>query len=387
MRSLFSSLTIAGCISGMLCSGLRADVVILEEIVCKVNNEIITRTELERDKKDVEATLKQRGVTGRALADEVGEISKQLLAQRIDKMLMIQKAKELDLKVDSEVQKKLADLQRRSGIADPQAFQEWVHEGSGMPFEDYKSDLKNEAMIGRLVRQEIGSTLKVKREELEAYYNAHKEDFQRKEQIFLRVIFVSTEGKDSQGIAAADRKARDIARRAKNGEKFTELAQINSDAPTAANGGEMPGFEKNELRPELVAAVWDQPKGFVTDPPIKTQYGYEIYRVEEHQKAGLADFEEVQGQVEDRVLGPRMGVAQREYLTKLRKDAFLEIKPGWTDMFAAPGKNTVWQDAAQLTPATTTKEEVAAQKHAKKLLGVVPIPGTTSKNTGTSSSK
>jgi peptidyl-prolyl cis-trans isomerase SurA len=370
----------------MLCGNLRADVTVLEEIVCKVNNEIITRNELEKDRKDMEAQIRQRsGLTGRALSEAIADASKDLLALRIDRLLMIQKAKELDLKVDSELQKRLADLQRRSGIADPTAFQEWVHEGSGQPFEDYKADLKNQFMIQRLVHQEIGSTLKVKREELEKYYADHKDEFKRKEQIFLRVIFISTENKDSQGIAAADRKSRDVARRAKAGEKFVELAQANSDAATASNGGEMPGFEKNELRPDVVTAVWEKEKGFITDP-IKTQYGYEIYKVEEHQKAGLAEFEEVQGQVEDRVLSPRMDVAQREYLTKLRKNAFLEIKAGWTDSAAAPGKNTAWQDAAQLVPATTTKEEVAAEKHKKKLMGLIPIPGTTSKNTGTSSS-
>jgi peptidyl-prolyl cis-trans isomerase SurA len=370
----------------MLCGNLRADVMILEEIVCKVNNEIITRNELEKDRKEMETQMRQRsGLTGRALADAINDTGKELLAMRVDKLLLVQKAKELDLKVDPELQKRLADLQRRSGIADPNAFQEWVHEGTGMPFEDYKADLKNNFMIERLRRQEVGSTLKVKREELEKYYNDHKDDFQRKEEIYLRVIFVSTENKDSQGVAAADRKARDVSRRAKAGEKFVELAQANSDAATAANGGEMPGFEKKELRPDVVAAVWDQPKGFVTDP-IKTAYGYEVYRVEEHQKAGLAEFEEVQAMVEDRVLSPRMDVAMRDYLTKLRKDAFLEIKPGWTDAYAAPGKNTTWQDAAQLTPATTTKEEVAAEKHKKKLLGLIPVPGTTSKNAGTSSS-
>jgi peptidyl-prolyl cis-trans isomerase SurA len=123
----------------------------------------------------------------------------------------------------------------------------------------------------------------------------------------------------------------------------------------------------------------------VTDP-IRTPNGFEIYKVEEHQKAGLAEFEEVLGQVEDQVLRPRMGGAYRDYLTKLRKDAFLEIKAGYQDSFAAPGKNTAWSDPAQLTPQTVTKQQVAAQTHHKKLLWAIPIPGTTAKSTGTSSS-
>src|ERR1700722_11978286 len=158
MRSLCTSLTIAGCVTGMLCGNLRADVTVLEEIVCKVNNEIITRNELVKDRRDMEAQMRQRsGLTGRALVEAVNDANKDLLALRIDRLLLIQKAKELDLKVDNEVQKRMADLQRKSTIADPTAFQEWVHEGSGMPFEDYKADLKNQFLIQRLIHQEIGS--------------------------------------------------------------------------------------------------------------------------------------------------------------------------------------------------------------------------------------
>ncbi len=65
----------------------------------------------------------------------------------------------------------------------------------------------------------------------------------------------------------------------------------------------------------------------------------------------------------------------RDYLTKLREEAFLEIRGGFVDSGAAPGKDTSWKDPAQLKPETTTKEEVAARKK-RKILGV-PMPGKT----------
>src|SRR5579864_6530983 len=61
----------------------------------------------------------------------------------------------------------------------------------------------------------------------------------------------------------------------------------------------------------------------------------------------------------------------REYLTKLREVAFLEIRAGYVDSGAAPGKDTAWKDPAQLKPETTTKEEVAARRR-KRLLGIIP---------------
>lgn len=384
MRNLHLSLCAAGFVVIFGVKLFAADVTVVEEIICKVNGDIITRSELDRDRKDAEGEFRREGLTGGALRDALNNATKEMLARRIDDLLLIAKGKELDLKVDSELAKQLAGIQRQSGIADPQAFQEAIHEKTGMPFEDYKTELKNQLLKQRVIRQEIGGSIKVKREELEAYYNQHKDEFQRKEEIYLSGIFISTEGKDASGIAAADRKARDVSRRAKAGEKFNELAQSNSDGPTAASGGAMPPFEKGELRKDILDAVWDKDRGFVTDP-LKASNGFEIYKVEEHQKAGLADFEEVQMQVEDKVLAPRMGVAGREYLTKLRMDAFLEIKPGYLDSYAAPGKNTAWSDPAQMTPQTVTKGEVAAQKHNKKLLWIIPIPGTTATATTSSS--
>jgi len=206
--------------------------------------------------------------------------------------------------------------------------------------------------------------------------------------VFLREIFVSTEGKDAAGIAAAEKKAKDLVVRARKGERFGEMAQTNSDAPNAAQGGEMPGFAKEELNEQLSKAIWNQSRGYVTDPiSVTNPTGFAIFRVEEHQKAGLAEFEEVQYEVQDKLFRPKMQPALREYMTKLRAVAFLEIKPGYEDTGAAPGKDTSWSDPATLKPETVSKAEVAARGHRKKLLGLIPIPGTKTTTSGVSSSK
>lgn len=369
-------------------SVFAADVTVVEEIVCKVNGDIITRTELDKDRRDAETEFRQQGLTGRALQEAVSATTHDLLRKRIDQLLLVQKGKELDLKVDSDVTKRLANMQRQSGLSDPEKFQAYVRDHAGMPFEDYKSEIRDQLLVERVIRQEVSSTIKFKREDLENYYNEHKDEFQRQERIFLSDIYVSTEGKDAAGIAAADKKAKDLAARAKKGEKFSELAQTSSDAQDAASGGEMPPFEKGQLRADIENAVWTQKRGFVTDPiKLPSPPGYYIFKVEDHQQAGLAAFEEVQNEVENKLFQPKMDPAIRQYLTKLREDAFLEIKPGYVDSGAAPGKTTAWQDPAELKPETVTKEEVAARTRKKKLLGLIPVPGTSEKATGTSSSK
>jgi peptidyl-prolyl cis-trans isomerase SurA len=365
-----------------------ADVTLMEEIICKVNSDIITRGEMARDKKLLESELRQQGLGGARLTEELTERSKNILREKIDQLLLVQKGKELDIKVDTELNKQMLDIQRASKIVDPEKFQEYVHQMTGEPFEDYKAEIKNQILRDKVIREEISRKINFKTDELQKYYDDHKDEFMRQERVFLREIFVSTEGKDAAGIAAAEKKAKDLVTRARRGERFAEMAQTNSDAPNAAQGGEMPAFGKEDLKPELVTAIWNQTRGYVTDPlKVEKPDGFAIFRVEEHQKAGLAEFEEVQYEVQDKLFRPKMQPALREYMTKLRAVAFLEIKPGYEDTGAAPGKDTSWSDPAQLKPETVSKQEVLARGHKKKLLGLIPIPGTNTTSTGVSSSK
>ncbi|HLH40818.1 MAG TPA: peptidylprolyl isomerase [Bryobacteraceae bacterium] len=373
------------CVTAAIASA--ADVTTIEEIVCKVNGDIITRSELEKDRKDAEAEFRSQGLTGRALQEAVDNASRNVLRGRIDRLLLIQKGKELDLKVDAEVTKKLADAQRRSGIADPEKFQQFVRQQTGMSFEDYKAELKNQAYVDRVIRQEVSSKLEFKREDLEKYYNEHKDEFQRQERVFLEKLYISTEGKDSGGVLLAERKAKDLVARARKGEKFEDLVQANSDDADAATGGEMPPMQKGELAKQIEDALWNQPRGYVSDPfKLDHPAGFYIFKVVEHQKAGLANFEEVRLEVENKLAAPKFDPLLRDYLTKLRQQAFLEIKQGYEDSGAAPGKNTAWSDPTALKPETVTKEEVAAKTVKKKLLWVIPVPGTSTKVQGTSSS-
>jgi peptidyl-prolyl cis-trans isomerase SurA len=364
-----------------------AAVEVMDEIVCKANGDIITRTDLEKDRKNLENDLRTRaGLNGVRLQEEVKKRMSDLLRNRIDQLLLVAKAKELDIKVDTDLNKRMGDLQRRSGIADPEKFQDYVKQETGMSYEDYKAQEKNQMLTQRVIGEEVSRKIQFKREDQEAYYNDHKDEFIREERVFLREILISTAGKDAAGIAAAEKKAKDVAARAKQGQKFPELAQLNSDDPTAQDGGALDPYKKEEMRPEIANAVWDKEKGYVTDP-INVGNAFIVLKVDDHPKAGLAGFEEVQPEVQNKLYEPRFEPAYRAYLTKLREASFLEIKPGYEDSGAAPGKDTTWVDPAQLKPETVSKKQVQDEAHKKKLLGIIPIPGTTASKTGTSSSK
>lgn len=376
------SLLLAGIAAAGFASA--AEITVIEEIIAKVNGEIITRGDYDRTRKQMEASLREQGATGQRLDDALKDGEKNILRERIDQLLLQSKAKELNLNVDSEVTKQLADIQRRSNITDPDKFQQFVRDQTGMSYEDYKNDRRNELLTNRVIRQEVAGKIQIKREEAQQYYDGHKDEFQREERVFLREILVAVPpGSDA---SQAEKKAKDLSARGKKGEKFDELAHTNSDSASAPQDGDIGAYEKGKLRPEIEKTVWDQPRGYVTDP-INLGNGFLILKVEEHQKAGLASFEEVQPLITNKLFSPRFNPELRRYLTQLRMSAFLEIKPGYEDSGAAPGKNTAWVDPAEIKPETVTKEQVAATQRRRRLLGLVPIPGTSTQATGTSSSR
>jgi peptidyl-prolyl cis-trans isomerase SurA len=355
-----------------------ADVRIVEEIVAKVNGDIITRGELQRNRQSIEQDLRQHGVAGARLQEEIKLAEQNELRDQIDQLLLVQRAKDLNLKVDGDVTRRLAEYQVDSKITDPDQFHQWLQQQTGVPFEDYKQKMTDSLLTQKVISEEIGQRINIPESDARKYYEDHKKDFVREEQVFLSQIVISTEGKTPEQVAAAQKKAAELVQRARKGEKFSDLVKANSDDPeTAKNGGELPPYKRSEglLRKEIADVVFAQKKGYVTDP-IKVPQGLLILRVDDHYEAGQASFEEVKDEVMQRMAAPLMQPKVREYLTKLRQDAFLQIKDGYVDTGAAPGKDTSWKDVVELKPETTTKEEVAAH-HKKKLLWVIPVGGGT----------
>jgi len=347
---------------------------LVEEIVAKVNGEIITRGELTKQREIIEIGLRQqRGLTGEALEVATKQGVADALRDQIDQLLLVQKGKELNINVDADVNRRIAEIQSDSKISDPEKFHEWLQEQlpGGESFEDFKLQTKNQFLTQRVISEEVYRNINIPKADIEKYYNEHKTEFIRQEMVSLREILISVGDASPEKVAAAEKKAKTLVDRLRKGDaKFTDLARQYSDAATATSDGELGAFKRGDLAKEIDDAVFKNAKGYITDP-IRRPAGFEIYRVEEHYAAGQASVDEVESDINARLMQPRAGAKVREYLVQLRQNAFLQIKAGYVDSGAAPGKDTTWQDPAAIRPETTTKEAVAAHAH-KKFLKVIP---------------
>jgi parvulin-like peptidyl-prolyl isomerase len=351
-----------------------ADIKVVEEIAAKVNGDIVTRGDLEQLREEQANEYRQKGATPAQLAQLLDKEMADALRDKIDELLLIQRGKDLNISVDSDATREIARLQVQSRISDTDKFGDWIRQQYGVSLEEYKQRTKDSLMAQRVVSEEVGAQIFISEDAMKKYYEDHKAEYVREEQVFLSQILLSTDGKSEEQMASALVKAKDIVKRARAGEKFGDLAAANSDdSETAKNGGYLGSpLKREDLRPEVADVVFVHDRGYVTDPiKLESPSGYLILKVEERYAAGQATFEEVRDDVQQAMAAPQMQPKVRVFLTKLRREAYLEIRDGYVDTGAAPGQDTSWHDVAEIKPQTTTKEAVALQQK-KKFMGLIP---------------
>jgi peptidyl-prolyl cis-trans isomerase SurA len=362
MRRLFPCLVLAGVIA--IPFGSSADTVV-EEIIARVNNQIITRTEYQHSKEELKQEAQQQDP---ANADKVvAEREKDVLRDLIDQQLLLDKGKDLSITADTELIKKLDDMRKEMKL-DSMEELEKAATAQGVSFEDFKQNIRTQIITQQVIGKEVGSRLSINKEDELAFYNEHKSDLERPEQVKLSEILISTEKKpqgadDAQLVAVAEAKAHDLLAQIKKGAAFDQIAKKNSDGPTAAQGGDLGLFKRGTLAKQLEDLTFGMKKDEVSDA-IRTKQGFVILKVTDHQVAGIPPFNEIEPRVQDALYMQRLQPALREYLKKLREDAFIDIKSGYVDTGASPNETKPVETTAK---AATAKE----LKKKKKKFGVI----------------
>ncbi len=352
------------------------DDTVVEEIIARVNNSIVTRADLRRAREQLFAEAKQQQDTT-AAEQQAKEHEKDLLRDLIDQQLLLQKAQELGISADTELVKRLDEL-RKQMHADSMEDMEKAAQAQGISFEDFKQNLKNNIITQRVIGQEVGGHITVSNQEIQQYYDQHKTEMERPEQVRLSEILISTQTtppvKTEKGetalpetpgpevVAAAQAKADQVYELLKKGGKFDDLAKQYSNGPTSAIGGDLEYFKRGTLSKELEGKVFDMQAGQYTEP-IRTNQGFVILKVTEHQTAGVPPLKEVESQIQEQLYMAKMQPALRDYLTKLREDAYIDIKPGYMDTGASPNETK-----PIYTTATTEGSDSKTKK--KKKLGL-----------------
>ena len=333
----------------------------VEEIIARVNNEIITRSEYEKARQTAAEDAKtecQNRCTPEQLQTDIDDRQKHTLRDLVDQSLLVQRGKDMGVSVEADLVKRL-DAIRVDNKLDSLEALEMAVEGTGVNWEDFKNNIKNSLLTQRVISSEVGSHITVPDEEVSKYYEAHKAEFVRPEQVALREIVVSTEGKKPEEFPDLKKKAETALKRVQDGEDFGEIAKRLSDGSTKSQGGYLGIYRRGELSKELEDKVFNMKRNQLTDV-METKQGFLVLQVLEHYDEGEQALAKVKNEIMDRLYSARMEPAMREYLKTLREQSYVIIKPGFQDIAGGAG--------SEIQEVSATPEVTKNKKAHKKFL-------------------
>jgi len=332
------------------------------EVIARVNDQIITRADYDRAMAELDNDARQKG----ASLQEISAAHKDLLRNLIDQQLWLSKGKELGITGETEVIKRLDDIRKQYHLETMEDLEKAAKE-QGISFEDFKANVRNGVVTQEAMRQVVGRKAQFTPGEAQRYFEQHKQDYAQPESVTLAEILVSTgtsapsvtepggaQPDDAAKLAAAKAKADDLAAKLHAGGDFAQLARTFSDGSTAAQGGDLGQFQRDKLAKVLEDKTFALKSGEFTEP-IRTKQGYVILKVVKHTPSGAPAYKDVEQQVEENFYMARMEPAMRSALTTMREQAYIDIKPGYSDSGASARQTKPIYSA--YTPPTPKKKK------------------------------
>jgi peptidyl-prolyl cis-trans isomerase SurA len=307
----------------------RAD--ILEQVLVKVNGEIITKSDLEGRQI---AALRQKNPNLRpdsdaALQKALAEVTPEVIVDAVDELLMVQRGKELGYTMSTERFTSIVENIKKENKIESDEQLVAALKQEGMTMADLRKQLERTMMIQQVQQNEVMSKLQVTDTEMKTYYEAHKDEFGTVPSVTLREITINVPA-TAQGINVAQdddakKKADEVRAKIVAGEPFARLASDYSDSGSKANGGLVGPISKSELSEELQKAIDGLKTGGVT-PVLRTTRGYQIIKIENLQESTTKSFEDARGEIADKIANGKRQGEYEKFIAKLRTEAIIDWK-------------------------------------------------------------
>ena len=302
---------------------------VIEQVLVKVNGDIITKTELEQRqietlRRSNPEALKSEEELKKALA----RVTPPILVAAIDDLLMLQLGREKSLRLTDEMFNRwLTSMRKEQNLVDDQKFEAALKQ-EGMTIAELRRNVERQFMIEEVKRNEIGSKLQITEEEARQYYLSHQREFVKPSSVTLREILIeapSAEGQEATESAAAKEKAAAVRARIAAGEDFAKVAEEVSSAASKANGGLIGPIVVGELSQTLQDTLAQMKPGDVTQP-IRTTRGYQIIKLETLTPSAVQPFDSVRDVVAERVFSERQRAELQRFLNRIRSQAIIVWK-------------------------------------------------------------
>jgi peptidyl-prolyl cis-trans isomerase SurA len=297
----------------------RAEVV--DEIVAKVNDDIVTKSDLETEEQGALQELYRR-FSGTELDKQVAQAKKEMLRHLVDRRVLIQRAAHIfDMTKMQEFY--IESFRDQQNIKSERDLEKLLAE-QGMTMADLKTRLVEEFAPQQVIRAEVAERIAVSEKDARAYYEAHTADFDVPAQATVREIVIKAGDSDRETKRATAEAVR--AKVAGAGIDFAAVAADASDAGTKKAGGLLGTVKKGDLAEALDKAAFTVPVGDVS-PVIEAGYGFHILKVDARTDDALRPFDDVRAEIETKIQNERFAVEYKNYMKKAWTEATIWIAP------------------------------------------------------------
>ena len=311
----------------------------VDRIIAKVNEKIITQSELEERTVVRMMSLQKMNVQPMPSQEEV---MYEELKRMIEERLLIDAGRKLGLKVDeASVSKAIDEIKRTNGLNDGDL--EKMLQAEFKSLEDYKDKIRNQILVSRVVGYEVRKRATVTNEEIEEYYNQHLKDYWILERLKLRhILFLMDDKLLEEDKQFKIQKARLALKKIRSGEDFIEVAKEFSEDISASTGGDLGEIERGKLVPEFEKAAFRLKEGEVSGL-VETPYGLHIIKVDKIFPGQTLPLDKVRGQIENQIKDQKLKIEYEKYLLELAQQAFIENK-------MSPPSKTVAKSSKKMAP-------------------------------------
>lgn len=300
-----------------------ASAVWFDGIAARINSDIITLHDV---RQATTPFLIQRSIDPDALNDPTqrATIYKDVLDDLIERKLLVQEANKLSIVIsDEELDQWLGFTRQEQGLTEAQ-FKEAI-EGYGMSYEDYREMTRDNLLRLRISRLRVGSKVSISEAEVEAAYRLRYGAMARGERyLTISHILFQPATNSPQDLEAALNRAQAAFKRLDQGDAFADVAEEDSDGPSAKAKGVLGTFRRGELDPEFEEAAFKLSEG-ERSPLVKTKFGYHIIlvsRVEDRPNPDVEDRkDELRGELRQRAMERQL----KSYVQGLRTRAFVKV--------------------------------------------------------------
>jgi peptidyl-prolyl cis-trans isomerase SurA len=292
---------------------------VFDRVVAKVNSEIITLSSV-NERVELLKQKYREDINGRGEK----EILDEALNTIVEEKLQLQEGKKMGLEVDdSAVEAAVKDIEKKNGMQDGQLASMLESEGRSM--ESYKNHIRDQILVSKVVRFELGSRMNISERKIAKYYHKNQKDFWDPGKARVRHILILTE-KDLSSNKKKEKylQAKEILSEVRSGKDFAAAAKKYSEDISASEGGDVGFVEKGKMVPEFEKAVYSLKEGEISDI-VETEYGYHIIKVEEVLAGRTLPLKDVKNQIHFTLSNKKKKSAYDEWMSELRKSAFIEI--------------------------------------------------------------